>query len=146
MRLTALLFDKPTRAPYPLYAVTQQHLLTRKNFLFLNSLKGFWRSLGEISQYFHFVDNSNHLKDLVICILWTLVVSLSDAQAMILTVILTFLQRYCVIFRISTHAEVVTYPCRNVTVVCGASQHILGSCIYFEIWRSRMTVSQILYQ
>ncbi len=31
-----------------LYAVTQ-HLLTRRNFIFLNSLKGFWRSLGEIS-------------------------------------------------------------------------------------------------
>jgi hypothetical protein len=32
---------------YP-YAVTQ-HLLTRRNFLFLNSLKGFQRSLEEIS-------------------------------------------------------------------------------------------------
>jgi hypothetical protein len=39
--------DIPTRN---LYAVTQ-HLLTRRNFLFLNSLKGFWRSLGEISQF-----------------------------------------------------------------------------------------------
>ncbi len=38
--------DIPT---WNLYAVTQ-HLLTRRNFLFLNSLKGFWRSLGEISQ------------------------------------------------------------------------------------------------
>jgi hypothetical protein len=37
--------DIPT---WNLYAVTQ-HLLTRKNFLFLNSLKGFWRSLAEIS-------------------------------------------------------------------------------------------------
>jgi hypothetical protein len=70
-----------------LYAVTQ-HLLTRKNILFLNDLKGFQGSLAEISQYFHFVDNSYHLKDLVICILWTLVMSLFDTQAMILTVIL----------------------------------------------------------
>jgi hypothetical protein len=38
---------------------------------------------------FNNVYNSNHLKDLVICILWTLVMSFSDAQAMILTVILT---------------------------------------------------------
>ncbi len=53
-----------------LYAVTW-HLLTRRNFLFLDSQKGFWRSLTETSQYFHFVDNSNHLKDLVIRILWT---------------------------------------------------------------------------
>jgi hypothetical protein len=74
-----------------LYALTQ-HLLTRKNFLFLNSLAGFWRSLTQISQYFHFVDNSNHLKDLVIHILWTLAMSFSDAQAMILTVILTVYQ------------------------------------------------------
>ncbi len=71
-----------------LYAVTQ-HLLTRRNILFLNSLKGFQRSLAEISQYFYFVDNSNHLKDLVICILWTLVMSSSDAWVMIFTVILT---------------------------------------------------------
>ncbi len=76
-----------------LYAVTQ-HLLTRRNFLFLNSLKGFQRSLAEISQYYHFVDNSNHLKDLVICILWTLVMSLFDAQAMILTVIPSGKQTY----------------------------------------------------
>jgi hypothetical protein len=69
-----------------LYAVTQ-HLLTRRYFLFLNSLNVFWRSLGEISQFHNFY-NSNHLKDLVICILWTLVMSFSDAQAMILTVIL----------------------------------------------------------
>ena len=33
-----------------LYAVTQ-HLLTRRNFLFLNSLKGFWRSPAEISLF-----------------------------------------------------------------------------------------------
>jgi hypothetical protein len=33
-----------------LYAVTR-HLLTRRNILFLNSLKGFWRSLAEISLY-----------------------------------------------------------------------------------------------
>jgi hypothetical protein len=38
---------------------------------------------------FHFVYNSNHLKDLVIRILWALVMSFSDDQAMILTVILT---------------------------------------------------------
>jgi hypothetical protein len=70
------------------YAVTQ-HLLTGRNFLYINFLKGFQRSLAEISQHFHLVDNSNHLKDLVIHILWTLVMSLSDAQRMILTVILT---------------------------------------------------------
>ncbi len=43
-----------------LYVATQ-HLPTRRNFLFLNSLKGIRRSLAEISQYFHF-NNSNHLK------------------------------------------------------------------------------------
>ncbi len=59
----------------------------KKEFLFLNSLKGFWRSLAEISYVSHF-NNSNHLKDLI-RILWTLVMSFSDAQAMILTVILT---------------------------------------------------------
>ncbi len=80
---------------YP-YAVTQ-HLLTRRNFLFLNSLKDFQRSLAEISQFqqsqlFHFVDNSNHLKDLVIFILWTLVIFFSNAQAMILTVLLRVYQ------------------------------------------------------
>jgi hypothetical protein len=37
--------DIPTRN---LYAVTQ-HLLTRRSFLFLNSLKGFWRSYAGIS-------------------------------------------------------------------------------------------------
>ncbi len=37
-----------------LYAVTQ-HLLTKRNFLFLNSLKDFWRSLGEISQFQQFL-------------------------------------------------------------------------------------------
>ncbi len=61
-----------------LYAVTW-HLITRRNFLFLNSLKGFQRSLAEIS-YFHFDDDFNHLKDLVICILWTLVMSFSFSQ------------------------------------------------------------------
>ncbi len=74
---------------YP-YAV-MQHLLTRRNFLFSNSLKGFWRSLSEIS-LFHFGYNSNDLKDLFIHILWTLVMSFSGAQAMILTVILTVYQ------------------------------------------------------
>ena len=43
-----------------LYAVTQ-HLLTRRNFLFLNSLKGFWRwrSPAEIQlfiDFIHFID------------------------------------------------------------------------------------------
>jgi hypothetical protein len=38
----------PTRN---LYAVTQ-HLLTRRNFLFLNSLKGFQRSLGQRAHFF----------------------------------------------------------------------------------------------
>jgi hypothetical protein len=42
------------------------------------------------SHKFDFFNNSNHLKDLVIRILWTLVMSFSDAQAMILTVILSF--------------------------------------------------------
>jgi hypothetical protein len=41
---------------------------------------------------FHFVYYSNHLKDLIIRILWTLVMSFSDTQAMILTVILTVYQ------------------------------------------------------
>jgi hypothetical protein len=41
------------------------------------------------SHNFHGFYNSNHLKDLVIHILWTLVMSFSDAQAMILTMILT---------------------------------------------------------
>ncbi len=55
-----------------LYAVTQ-HLLTRWNFLFFNFLKGFQRPFAEISQYWqlcNFIDNSNHLKDLIIRILW----------------------------------------------------------------------------
>ena len=39
-----------------LYAVTQ-HLLTRRNFLFLNSLKGFWRSPAEISLFICFTDS-----------------------------------------------------------------------------------------
>ncbi len=37
---------------------------------------------------------SNHLKDLIIRILWTLVMSFSGAQAMILTVILTVYQTH----------------------------------------------------
>jgi hypothetical protein len=40
----------PTRN---LYAVTQ-HLLTRRNFLFLNSLKGFQRSLGQRAHFIFF--------------------------------------------------------------------------------------------
>ncbi len=35
-------------------------------------------------------------------------------------------------FKISLRAEVVTYPRRNVTMVCGASYHIFGSCIYLQ--------------
>ncbi len=31
------------------------------------------------------------------------------------------------IFKISSQAEVVASPCRNATIVCGASEHILGS-------------------
>jgi hypothetical protein len=65
----------------------------KKEFLFLNFLKGFWRSLAEISQLDHFY-NSNHLKDLVIFILWTLVMSFSNAQAVILTVIFTVYQTH----------------------------------------------------
>ncbi len=61
----------------------------KKEFLFLNSLKGFWRSLAEISKFSLF-NKSNHLKDLVIRILWILVMTFSNAQAMTLTVILTF--------------------------------------------------------
>ncbi len=56
-----------------------------------------------------------------------------------------FLRRYLVIFRILTRAEVVTYPHRIVTIVCDASQHILRSCICFEIQGSGMTGSQILH-
>ncbi len=38
-----------------IYAVTQ-HLLTRRNFLFLNSLRGFWRSLVQRAHsIFHFI-------------------------------------------------------------------------------------------
>jgi hypothetical protein len=40
--------DIPT---WNLYAVTQ-HLLTRRNFIFLNSLRGFWRSLEQRSCFF----------------------------------------------------------------------------------------------
>jgi hypothetical protein len=36
------------------------------------------------------------------------------------------------VFKISLQAEVVTYPRRNVTMVCGASYHIFGSCIYLQ--------------
>ncbi len=50
----------PTRN---LYAVTQ-HLLTRRNFIFLNSPRGFRRSLEERSHNFNlnFFVNPNHLK------------------------------------------------------------------------------------
>jgi hypothetical protein len=41
----------PTRN---LYAVTQ-HLLTRRNFLFLNSLEGFQRSLGQRAHFINFI-------------------------------------------------------------------------------------------
>ncbi len=41
------------------------------------------------SHKFDFFNNSNHLKDLVVRILWTMVMSFSDAQAMILSVIIT---------------------------------------------------------
>jgi hypothetical protein len=40
------------------------------------------------SHNFHFIDNSDHLKDLIICILWTLVMSFSGAQAIIVTLLL----------------------------------------------------------
>ncbi len=46
----------PTRN---LYAVTE-HLLTRRNFLFLNSLKGFQRSLGQRAHIFS--SSANYLK------------------------------------------------------------------------------------
>ncbi len=48
-----------------------------------------------------------------------------------------FLWGYLNVFKISHQAEVVTYPCRNVTMVCGAFHHIFGSCIYLQdtkIW------------
>ncbi len=50
----------PTRN---LYAVTQ-HLLTRRNFIFLNSPRGFQRSLEERSHNFNlnFFVNPNRLK------------------------------------------------------------------------------------
>jgi hypothetical protein len=43
-----------------------------------------------------------------------------------------FLQGYLNVFKISCQAEVVTYPRRNVTMVCGASHHIFGSCIFLQ--------------
>jgi tetratricopeptide (TPR) repeat protein len=46
-----------------IYAVTQ-HLLTRRNFLFLNSLRGFWRSLVQRSHSFFF-SSSAKLNDLI---------------------------------------------------------------------------------
>jgi hypothetical protein len=39
---------------------------------------------------------------------------------------------YLKVFKISRRAEVVTYPRRNVTMVCGVSHHIFGSCIYLQ--------------
>ncbi len=39
-----------------------------------------------------------------------------------------FLRGYLNIFKISHRAKVLTYPCRNA-MVCGASQHILGSWV-----------------
>ncbi len=36
------------------------------------------------------------------------------------------------IFKILTCAEVVAYPCRNATIICGASEHILESCICLQ--------------
>jgi hypothetical protein len=46
---TRILVRIPTQN---LYAVTQ-HLLTRRNFIFLNSPRGFWRSLEERSRNFN---------------------------------------------------------------------------------------------
>ncbi len=43
-----------------------------------------------------------------------------------------FLWGYLNVFRISHWAEVVIYPRRNVTMVCGVSYHIFGSCIYLQ--------------
>ncbi len=43
-----------------------------------------------------------------------------------------FLWGYLNMFKISHQAEMVTYPCRNVTMVCGASYPIFGSCIYVQ--------------
>ncbi len=40
----------------------------------------------------------------------------------------------------------VTYLRRNVTIVWGASYHLLGSRISLEIWRSGLTSSRILHQ
>ena len=74
-----------------LYAVTQ-HLLTRRFYLFFKFPERFLEISCKDLTIFSLVDNSNHLKDLVIHILWTLVMSFSNAQAMILTVILTVYQ------------------------------------------------------
>jgi hypothetical protein len=40
----------------------------------------------------------------------------------------------------------VTYLRKNVTMVRGASYHLFGSQIYFEIQSSGLTSSQILHQ
>ncbi len=48
-----------------------------------------------------------------------------------------FLLGYLNKFKISHQADVVTSPRSNVTMVCGASHHIFGSCIYLQdtkIW------------
>jgi hypothetical protein len=43
-----------------------------------------------------------------------------------------FLWGYLNVFKISHQAEVVTYPRRNVTMVCGVSHHIFGFRIYLQ--------------
>jgi hypothetical protein len=52
-----------------LYAVTQ-HLLTRRNFIFLNYPRGFWRSLEERSLNFilnsHCISLARHIKDMAL--------------------------------------------------------------------------------
>jgi hypothetical protein len=37
-----------------------------------------------------------------------------------------------VVFKILTQAEVVAYLRRNATIVCGAYEHIVGSCICLQ--------------
>jgi hypothetical protein len=48
------------------------------------------------------------------------------------------------VFKISHQAEVLTYPRRNVTMVCGASYHTFGSCIYLQDTKIQFDFKSIL--
>jgi hypothetical protein len=50
------------------------------------------------------------------------------------------------VFKISLRAEVVTYPRRNVTMVCGASYHIFGSCVYLQDTKDPVSTSSRILQ